>query len=85
MSKRDVVFARDGNKCVCCGSNDNLTLDHIVPKALGGLNRSQNYQTLCWKCNNEKGATIALYVKHRKVVNYVRGFIKEKGLQFAGQ
>jgi len=27
---------RDGRVCVYCGSSENLSLDHILPKSLGG-------------------------------------------------
>lgn len=33
-----------------------LTWDHIVPKALGGSDHSDNSQIMCMKCNNEKGS-----------------------------
>ena len=33
---RQNVFKRDGYKCQYCGTNDDLTLDHIYPKAKGG-------------------------------------------------
>lgn len=38
--------------CLCCGSKDNLTLDHIYPKALGGISDFFNYTTLCKTCNS---------------------------------
>jgi hypothetical protein len=33
-----------------------LTVDHILPKALGGKNEFKNYQTMCSVCNNKKGS-----------------------------
>lgn len=33
-----------------------FTKDHIKPKKLGGLNVLDNYQTMCWPCNQKKGA-----------------------------
>lgn len=32
-----------------------MTKDHIQPKSKGGRNRQGNYQTMCVKCNGEKG------------------------------
>lgn len=32
-----------------------MTKDHINPKSNGGKNRIGNYQTMCYKCNYEKG------------------------------
>lgn len=50
------TYARDGFKCVYCGSIDRLTIDHIVPLARGGSNTSENLQTLCQRCNSSKSA-----------------------------
>ena len=46
------VFERDDGKCVFCGSTENLTLDHIIPKSevpelFWDIN---NARTLCDKC-----------------------------------
>lgn len=32
-----------------------MTKDHIIPRSLGGKNHISNYQTMCLKCNLEKG------------------------------
>ena len=45
-----------GNKCVHCGTEDNLTVDHIRPLKLGGTNNIDNIQSLCKSCNSRKGA-----------------------------
>ena len=44
------------NRCESCGKPDNLTVDHIVPLSLGGLNIWRNLQLLCLRCNQKKGA-----------------------------
>ena len=49
------VFARDGHRCWYCGSEENLTLDHIVPLARGGKSSWKNMITSCYACNHEKG------------------------------
>lgn len=49
------VYRRDGNKCRKCGSRVNLEVDHIKPIAKGGKTYLDNLQTLCHRCNVEKG------------------------------
>ena len=38
-----------------------LTIDHIVPKSIGGENDSSNFQALCEICNRKKGERIIKY------------------------
>jgi len=45
------VWSRDRGKCVKCGSQRNLNIDHIKPKALGGENSPENLRLLCFHCN----------------------------------
>ncbi len=52
---RHNIFKRDGYKCLKCGTGCNLTIDHVKPTSKGGVNRVFNKQTLCEKCNNDKG------------------------------
>jgi hypothetical protein len=53
--KKLAIFERDGNKCLHCGTTQNLTIDHIKPKSKGGSNLVSNLQTLCKSCNGRKG------------------------------
>lgn len=52
---RAKVYARDKHRCVECGTDKHLTLDHIRPLSKGGTNRIENLQTMCSSCNNRKG------------------------------
>lgn len=53
---RKNVFRRDSFVCAYCGRGDRqLTIDHIVPKSLGGSNSWINLITACVSCNNKKG------------------------------
>lgn len=52
---RESVFALHGKKCLSCGSNNKIHLDHIVPVVYGGENSIDNLQPLCDKCNTSKG------------------------------
>ena len=40
--------------CACCGSMENLELDHIVPWDQGGALTEENLQWLCHNCHNAK-------------------------------
>ena len=53
---RDSIKARDGYKCVYCGCTENLTIDHVRPRALGGSTTASNCVTACRSCNQEKGS-----------------------------
>lgn len=52
---RENVFRRDGYQCQYCGTNKELTLDHVVPKAKGGSTAWNNLVTACKRCNSKKG------------------------------
>ena len=51
---REFIFKRDNYKCLCCGSLDNLSIDHIVAINKKGENKISNLQTLCRSCNSRK-------------------------------
>jgi 5-methylcytosine-specific restriction endonuclease McrA len=51
---RQVVINRDGC-CQRCGTEDNLSVDHIVPRKLGGDDSLNNLEVLCGSCNSSKG------------------------------
>jgi len=55
---RENVFKRDGFTCQYCGTNKELTLDHLIPKAKGGETSWSNLVTACKQCNSKKGSTL---------------------------
>lgn len=50
-----------GNRCLACGSAGPLTVDHVVPLAMGGSNGVENLQPLCNPCNVRKGRSVMDY------------------------
>lgn len=55
-----------GHKCLCCGKeNIKLTMDHVVPIALGGSHTVDNIQPLCGPCNSRKRDK---YIDYRKEI-----------------
>ena len=51
---RECVLARDGHRCVACGSSGPLEVDHIVPLAFGGGHAHHNLRTLCRPCHQAR-------------------------------
>ena len=55
LTRRE-VFRRDNYTCQYCGRHDtNLTVDHVLPKHLGGEHRWNNVVAACPSCNHRKG------------------------------
>jgi len=49
------VFLRDRFTCQYCGSRDDLTFDHLIPRSRGGTTAWDNVVTACSPCNLRKG------------------------------
>lgn len=55
LTKRE-VFRRDHYSCQYCGTRTNdLTLDHVLPKHMGGRHEWSNLVAACANCNLKKG------------------------------
>lgn len=53
---RRTIFARDDHTCQYCGyRGKELTVDHVLPRRLGGSDDWENLVTCCRKCNLKKG------------------------------
>lgn len=55
---REMVYRRDGYRCVECDSPNQLTCDHKTPWSHGGSDDPSNLQTMCQSCNSRKGARV---------------------------
>lgn len=54
------ILRRDNHTCRYCGDaapNVALTVDHVIPTALGGSDQPDNLVTACQPCNAGKSAT----------------------------
>ena len=54
LSRRNIM-RRDNFTCMYCGSKNDLTIDHVLPKSRGGKDVWENLTTACEKCNVKKG------------------------------
>lgn len=56
FSRRN-VYLRDANTCQYCGRpfrDEELNLDHVVPRDVGGKTNWENIVTACVRCNSRK-------------------------------
>lgn len=61
-----------GTACLCCGTNDGLSVDHVVPLSRGGTNAIDNLQPLCCGCNRRKGTKSTDYRDPEKLAEALR-------------
>ena len=63
------LFLRDRFECQYCGSDEDLTFDHVIPRSRGGRTTWDNVVTACAPCNLLKGGRMAHHIgmhpKHR--------------------
>lgn len=52
------VFLRDKFECQYCGSPDDLTFDHVIPRSKGGNTSWENVVAACSPCNLRKGGRL---------------------------
>ena len=52
------VFLRDKFSCQYCGSGEELTFDHLLPRSKGGETHWDNVVTACSTCNVKKGGKL---------------------------
>lgn len=71
LSSDDIkaIVHRQRGRCAACGEKVKLTMDHIMPLALGGGGHRHNFQGLCRPCNSRKRA------KHPIDFNRSRGLL----------
>ena len=54
---REYILQKYDYTCVYCGAKDvPLEMEHVVPRAKGGTNRTSNLVLACKKCNQKKGS-----------------------------
>jgi len=57
FSRRN-IFRRDKNTCQYCGTQhatEDLSIDHVIPRSLGGRSSWTNCVVACLRCNSRKG------------------------------
>lgn len=57
------VFLRDRFQCQYCGSHDDLTFDHVLPRSKGGRTTWENVVAACAPCNLRKSDRLPHEIK----------------------
>ncbi len=71
LTRRE-VFRRDNYTCQYCGRKvNNLTIDHVIPRHLGGAHTWTNVVAACPSCNHQKGGR-RLEEAHMTLINVPR-------------
>lgn len=79
------LFLRDRFSCQYCGSLQDLTFDHVIPRAQGGRTTWENVSTACAPCNLRKGgrtprqAAMRLFEEPRRPTSWE---LQENGRSF---
>jgi hypothetical protein len=72
--EKRLLLQRDGSNCFYCGKplNEDITLEHLIPLAQGGLNKLSNMVLAHEACNQEAG--------HKTIVEKVNAAIAKRSL-----
>lgn len=79
------LAVRDHFECCYCGSKDELTFDHVIPKSRQGLSVWGNALLSCASCNNKKGNRTpqeAGMVPRRKPYTPTKAQLRDIGRKF---
>lgn len=83
LTRRNIII-RDGYTCCYCGSSKGpMTVDHIIPKNMGGSDSWDNLVCACDRCNNKKsgrtpkmaGMKLQRKPKRPNHITYIQRFI----------
>ena len=50
---KDIVWLRDGGRCIICGSGCAMPNSHYIRRSQGGLGIEENIVTMCQHCHRE--------------------------------
>ena len=50
---KDIVWERDGHRCIICGSYQAMPNSHYIRRSQGGLGIPENIVTMCSRCSRK--------------------------------
>lgn len=71
---KDIVWNRDGGKCIICGSHYAWPNSHFIRRSQGGLGIEENIVTMCQRCHSmyDQGSD------RRAIESYTEKYLKSK-------
>lgn len=75
------LYLRDGGKCFFCSKAlryDKVTVDHYLPKSMGGTDEIFNLVTSCKACNGIKKNVIPEDVEKKHLEWFIQGVLARK-------
>ena len=74
LKVKKIVWKRDEEKCICCGSKNASPVCHFIPRSKSGLGIEENIVTLCTNCHRNFDHT-DFRPEYR---NYIRAYLQTK-------
>ena len=71
---KEIVWERDGHRCIICGSFQAMPNSHFIRRSQGGLGIEENIVTMCLRCHSmyDQG------VDRRAIETYTERYLKSK-------
>ena len=85
---RKSLWIKHNTRCVDCNistkfssiqTSDQATIEHIIPKSLGGSNSRENLTLLCYNCNQNRNSVLEARKHYLKY--YKRGYAMATGTE----
>ena len=70
---KKIVFERDNQHCIYCGSPLGQPNAHYIRRSHGGLGIEENIVTLCWRCHYEFDNYVNL-----EIGKFIENYLKSK-------
>lgn len=71
---KNIVWERDGKRCIRCGSRYAMPSAHYLPRSKGGLGIEENIVTLCLPCHNAYDHT----TERKAIGEFIEAYLKSK-------
>ena len=69
---KDIVWERDEERCIICGSRYAMPNAHYIPRSQGGLGVEENIVTLCFSCHQMYDQSIERSVIGKRIEKYLK-------------